>query len=177
MRQAVFLDRDGVINRKAPEGEYITRWKDFELLPGVAEAIRLLNVAGFAVVVASNQRCVAKELISRQELESIHRSMVDQLAAMNARIDAVYYCPHENEARCNCRKPAPGMLLQAAQQHDLELKGSWMVGDSDSDIEAGKAVGSRTVRILRSGVLPLIASELTAESLFVAVQKILASLM
>src|SRR6516225_930799 len=128
MRRAVFLDRDGVINRKAPEGQYVTRWQDFEFLPQVAEAIQLLNRAELAVIIVSNQRCVAKGLITTENLEAIHRRMLDQLAAVNARIKAVYYCPHDNTPPCSCRKPAAGMLVQAALDHSIDLSRSWMVG-------------------------------------------------
>jgi D-glycero-D-manno-heptose 1,7-bisphosphate phosphatase len=94
MSRAAFLDRDGVINRKAPEGQYITRWEDFQFLPRVAEAITLLNRAGFSAIVVSNQRCVAKGLLTIAELESIHERMLAQLAASNAPLAGVYYCPH-----------------------------------------------------------------------------------
>jgi D-glycero-D-manno-heptose 1,7-bisphosphate phosphatase len=144
MKRAVFLDRDGVINRKAEEGEYITRWEEFHFLPEVAEGIALLNEAGWSVIVISNQRCVAKGLLSIAELESIHRRMRGELTAAGARLDAVYYCPHEKEPACNCRKPAPGMLLKAAKEHQIDLKLSWMIGDSDTDIEAGRRAGCKT---------------------------------
>ncbi len=117
MKKAAFLDRDGVINRKAPEGQYVTRWEEMEFLPGAGEAIRLLNDAGFFVVVVSNQRCVAKGLISTDELESIHARMRGEFQVAGARIDAIYYCPHDDQPPCGCRKPQPGMLLEAARTH------------------------------------------------------------
>ena len=134
MKKAAFLDRDGVINRKAPEGEYVTRWEDMEFLPGTREAIRLLNDAGFLVVVVSNQRCVAKGLITTEELESMHVRMCREFQAAGATIDAVYYCPHDYQPPCGCRKPQPGMLLDAARAHDVQLAASWMIGDSDHDV-------------------------------------------
>jgi len=175
MRKAVFLDRDGIINRKAPEGQYITQWEDFEFLPRVAEGIQLLNRASYYVFVASNQRCVAKGLITSRQLEAMHFRMIDQLAAAHARIDAVYYCPHDNDPPCACRKPAPGMLLQAAHDHSLDLEASWMVGDSDLDIKAGKAAGCRTVRILLPETVAEVTSDLTANSLLEAANRILGS--
>ena len=151
MNKAAFLDRDGVINRKAPkEDGYVTKWEEMEMLPGVAEAIALLNEAGFLVIVVSNQRSVAKGLITGAQLNSIHEKMCDALARAGATIHGVYYCPHELEPACNCRKPQPGMLLQAAGEYDIDLGASWMIGDSDKDVGAGKAVGCRTVRVLRS---------------------------
>lgn len=142
------MDRDGVINRKAPDGEYVTRWKDFHFLPGVAEAIAQLNQAGFSVIVVTNQRCVAKGLITQTELEKIHKRMSDHLASAGARVDAIYYCPHETGALCNCRKPEPGMLLEAARSRNLDLASSWMIGDSDIDIQAGKKAGCKTAQLV-----------------------------
>lgn len=148
MKRAVFLDRDGVINRKAAEGEYVTRWEDFHFLPGVAEAISLLERAGWSVIVISNQRCVAKGLLTIAELETIHRKMLEELARSGAKLDGIYYCPHDKEPPCACRKPSPGMLLTAAEEHQIDLASSWVVGDSENDMEAGKRAGCRTVRIV-----------------------------
>ena len=173
MPKAAFLDRDGVINRKAPEGQYVTRWEDFEFLPRVAEAIALLGRAGFSVIVVSNQRGVAKGLLTITELELIHARMLKQLAAAAAHLTAVYYCPHDSGPSCTCRKPAPGMLFQAAREHGIELASSWMVGDSDIDMEAGKAAGCRTVRVLANGTLPEVAGDLTVHSLFEAAEELI----
>lgn len=146
--RAVFLDRDGVINQKAPEGGYVTRWEDFRVLPGVVEGIVQLNRAGFSVIVATNQRCVAKGLITEGDLNQLHQRMVEYFAHEGARIDAIYYCPHEIEPPCPCRKPAPGMLLDAARSHDLDLTASWMIGDSVIDIQAGRNAGCKTVGLV-----------------------------
>jgi D-glycero-D-manno-heptose 1,7-bisphosphate phosphatase len=172
MHRAVFLDRDGVINVKAPEGQYIRRWEEFRFLPEVADAIALLNRAGFAVIVVSNQRGVAKGLMTLDALEEIHRRMLAHLSDSKAKIDAVYYCPHSADASCTCRKPAPGMLLQAAKDHSIDLHNSWMVGDSDSDILAGKNAGCRTVRIVRLGAAMEVPSDFTFRSLTEAVTAI-----
>ena len=150
MKRAMFLDRDGVINRKPPEGRYVTSWEETELLPGVVEGITLLNRAGFCVIVVTNQRCVAKGLITVADLEEIHRRMSETLARSGATIDAVYYCPHDIRPPCQCRKPAPGMLLDAALSHGIDLPSSWMIGDSDIDIEAGRNAGCKTVRLLET---------------------------
>jgi D-glycero-D-manno-heptose 1,7-bisphosphate phosphatase len=144
----VFLDRDGVINRKAPKGRYVTRWEDFHVLPGAVEGITLLNRAGFCVIVVTNQRCIAKGLMTVADLEKMHQRMSDLLAQAGATIDAIYYCPHELEQSCHCRKPAPGMLLDAARSRGIELPVSWMIGDSDIDIEAGRNAGCKTARLL-----------------------------
>lgn len=144
MIRAVFLDRDGVINQNPREGEYVTRWEDFHVLPGVVEGITLLNRAGFSVIVVTNQRCVARGLMSLVELETMHERMTNLLAQAGAIIDGTYYCPHEMEPSCECRKPAPGMLLNAAHSRDIELSASWMIGDSDTDVEAGRNAGCKT---------------------------------
>jgi len=148
MTRAVFLDRDGVINRKPPEGDYVTRWEDFHILPGVAEGIALLNRAGFLVIVVTNQRCIAKGLMSAAELEKMHKRMTELLAKAGAIVDETFYCPHEIELGCDCRKPAPGMLLNAARLRGIELSASWMIGDSEIDVEAGRRAGCKTVRLM-----------------------------
>jgi D-glycero-D-manno-heptose 1,7-bisphosphate phosphatase len=148
MKRAVFLDRDGVINRKAREGAYVTRWEEFHFLPEVAEGIALLNKAGWSVIVISNQRCVAKGLLTIEELESLHQRMREELVAAGARLDGIYYCPHEVWPACSCRKPAPGMLLTAAKEHQIDLQGSWMIGDSETDMEAGKRAGCKTAKLV-----------------------------
>jgi D-glycero-D-manno-heptose 1,7-bisphosphate phosphatase len=173
MNRAVFLDRDGVINRKAPEGEYVTRWEDVEFLPGVAEATASLVQAGFSVIVISNQRCVSKGLLTMSELGSIHQRMCQKLASSGAVITDGYYCPHDYQPPCECRKPAPGLLLTAAREHDIDLTASWMIGDSDIDVEAGKKAGCRTARIQMTGDHARGGADVFADSLFDAVQQIL----
>jgi len=173
MMRAAFLDRDGVINRRPPEGQYVTRWEELQILPGVPEAIALLTQAGFCVLTVSNQRCVAKGLLTAAELESIHKRMCQDLAAQGAEITEVYYCPHELEPPCGCRKPAPGMLLTAARAHQIDLSASWMIGDSDIDIEAGRNAGCRTVRIVTGDEVPTEAGDLIAPSLLEAVQQLM----
>lgn len=173
MKKAAFLDRDGVINRKSPEGQYVTRWEEMEFLPGVAEAIASLVKAGFLVIVVSNQRCVAKGLLTAAQLDSIHQRMCNKLAADGAEIMAVYCCPHDRQPACSCRKPAPGMLFNAARDHEVNLAQSWMIGDSDTDIEAGKSAGCRTARILKVAEMPPRGADLFAQSLIDAVRQIL----
>jgi D-glycero-D-manno-heptose 1,7-bisphosphate phosphatase len=173
MNKAVFLDRDGVINRKAPGNGYITRWEDVEFLPGVARAIGLLNRAGFRVIVVSNQRCVAKGLVTLPELDEIHRRMREVLASQQAVVDAVYYCPHELEPPCPCRKPRPGLLLNAAREHAIVLAESWMIGDSEGDVEAGRNAGCRTARLLTNSETRNGNADLTGLSLIEVVHQVL----
>jgi len=172
MKRGVFLDRDGVINRKASEDEYITRWEDFHFLPDVADGIALLNRAGWSVIVISNQRCVAKGLLSVATLEAMHQRMSEELGAAGAKVDGIYYCPHEKDAACNCRKPAPGMLLAAAKEHQIDLRSSWMIGDSETDVEAGRRAGCRTAQLVTNPESVGGDADLYARSLVEASRKI-----
>jgi histidinol-phosphate phosphatase family protein len=145
LRRAVFLDRDGVIIRKAPENDYITAWEQVKFLPGVGQALRELKQNGFLLIIVTNQSAVSRNELAVDVLELIHKRMVHHLAQESVTIDAIYYCPHDRNGNCQCRKPRPRMLLQAAEEHGLDLQQSWMVGDAPSDIEAGRAAGCRTV--------------------------------
>ncbi len=144
-RRAVFLDRDGTIN---VERDYLYRIEDFEFIDGAPEAIRRLKDAGFLVVVVTNQSGVARGYFGLEDVQVLHRHIQDELGKVGAAIDAFYVCPHhpsagrgEFLADCSCRKGRPGMLLQAAAEHGLDLAGSFMVGDKLADIEAGLAAG------------------------------------
>ena len=172
MRKAAFLDRDGVINQKLPEGQYVTCWEEMKFLPGVIEAIASLNRAGFHVVVVSNQRCIAKGLLTTDDLDLIHERMRKGFASDGALIDGIYYCSHDEHPPCGCRKPAPGLLLKAAIEHEIDLTSSWMIGDSDVDIGAGKSAGCKTVRILKCDEVPNGSADLFARSLLDAVCQI-----
>ena len=145
--RTVFLDRDGVLNRKMPEGEYVTAWQHFELLPGVPEAIARLNQAGLRVVVVTNQRGIALGLYTAADVEHIHSQLRVLLAKSGAHIDGFYFCPHDKK-ECDCRKPLPGLFEQAkAQFPEIEAAASIMIGDSLSDIEFGRNVGMQTIFI------------------------------
>jgi len=145
-RRCVFLDRDGVINRKPPEGEYIRTWMEFHFLPGITDWIRLFNALGLLVLVVTNQRGVARGLVRSEDLEEIHRNMTEELSRHGARIDEVFCCPHE-EGSCECRKPKPGLVLAAQQKWNIDLVGSVLLGDSDSDSRMAEACGLTFVRV------------------------------
>ncbi len=154
-QKAIFIDRDGTINR------YVGFLRDinlFELLPGVADAIKAINASGYLAIVASNQPVIARGEVTVEKLESIHHKMETLLGAEGAYVDAIYYCPHhphkgfagevaELKFDCECRKPKPGMLLQAAARYNIDLTASWMIGDSENDIKAGIAAGCKTALI------------------------------
>ncbi len=149
----VLLDRDGTLNRKAPEGAYVTEPDGLELLPGAGEAVRRLNDAGIPVAVVTNQRCVALGLVTEAMLEQIHARLRADLCAAGAHVDAIYHCPH-HEGACVCRKPAPGMLEAAATAFGVPASEAVMVGDSDSDVEAGRRFGSRTIHLTSTSPAP-----------------------
>jgi D-glycero-D-manno-heptose 1,7-bisphosphate phosphatase len=143
----VFLDRDGVLNRKMPEGGYVTDAAHFEWLPGAKEAVARMNHARVTVILVTNQRAIALGLIDDRELASIHTRMQDDLARHGAHLDAIYYCPHDR-GECHCRKPATGLFEQALQQFpEANSENSVVIGDSLSDIVAGKRLGMKTVFI------------------------------
>ena len=143
----VFLDRDGVINRKAREGEYVASWKDFVLLPGVERAIALLNQSSRKVIVVTNQRGIALRRYSEAEVASVHESLRGYLSSRGAHLDAIYICPHDY-GQCTCRKPATGLLEQAFRDFpEASASNSVMIGDTESDILAGTRMGMRTVLI------------------------------
>ncbi|MGH9774614.1 MAG: D-glycero-alpha-D-manno-heptose-1,7-bisphosphate 7-phosphatase [Candidatus Acidiferrales bacterium] len=144
-RRAVFLDRYGTI---ADETGYVNHIERFNVFPFAAAAIRRLNEAGLAVVVVTNQSGVAHELFPAELVHRVHEKMIAQLASGGARVDAIYFCPHKTEDDCECRKPNPGMLHRAAQEHDLDLAKSWVVGDRFADLEMGRPVGCRGILVL-----------------------------
>ena len=144
MNKAVFLDRDNTIARDVP---YCSRPEDFELLPTVPEAIKLLNGKGFKVIVITNQSGIARGYFTEETLSQIHRKMQDELLLHGASIDGIYYCPHHPDDGCGCRKPKTALFHKAAAEHNIDFGSSYMVGDMPLDIAAGKALGCKTVLV------------------------------
>jgi D-glycero-D-manno-heptose 1,7-bisphosphate phosphatase len=176
--KAVFLDRDGVINRKAPEGEYIATWAEMEFCPGVLPAALGLKEAGFKIIVVTNQRGIALQKVRPENLTDIHSRMKEIFASQGVELAGIYFCPHDTTENCSCRKPRPGLLLQAAADHGLDLSSSWMVGDAASDIAAGRAAGCQTARIFlsQSAEEQNVKADITARDLPDAVRQILATM-
>ena len=145
--QTVFLDRDGVLNRKAPEGQYVARWDVFHPLPGIEKALRLLNQAKLPVYVVTNQRGVALGLYSEDDVYRLHARLADELAEHGAHVDGFFFCPHD-KGECTCRKPGPGLFEQARALHpEIDFATSIIIGDSLSDMEAGLRLGMHTLFI------------------------------
>lgn len=147
-KKALFLDRDGVINEFPGDGKYILSRADFRLRKEIVPLIRFARSAGYLVVVVTNQRAVSRGLLSPEGLDKIHAYMRDLLVVEDAPVDAVYACMHGFD-ECACRKPKPGMLLQAAKDLDIDLGESVMVGDHGTDMEAGKAAGCKLCLLIK----------------------------
>ncbi len=158
-QKAVFLDRDGTINKYVG---FLRNINDFELIDGVAEAIKKINASGYLAIVVTNQPVVARGEVAFQELEEIHNKMETELGLQGAYLDAIYYCPHhphkgyegevpELKIECDCRKPKPGMLLKAADDYNIDLSQSYMIGDGENDIKAGLAAGCKAILVNGAG--------------------------
>lgn len=154
LRPAIFLDRDGVV---IEDVHYLASPSQVKFVPGSADAIASLNQAGWPVVIVTNQAGVGRGLFALEAVHEVHQHLSEQLAGYGARIEAYYFCPHHPTAElpnyrvaCACRKPQPGMLKQAAAELGLDLANSWMIGDRESDLEAGSAAGTRTI-LVRTG--------------------------
>lgn len=165
-QKAIFLDRDGTINKYVG---FLRKTEQFELLDGVSEAIKKINQSGYLAVVITNQPVIARGEVTYEGLQEIHNKMETLLGKDGAYLDAIYYCPHhpdsgfEGEIKelkidCNCRKPKPGLLLQAAKELNIDLTQSWMIGDSDTDVKAGEAAGCKGRRIEEGKLLEVIKS-------------------
>ena len=159
-QKAIFLDRDGTINKYV---DFLTKPEQFELLPGVAEAIKMINKSGYLAIVVTNQPVIARGNCTWDELQQIHNKMETELGKDGAFLDAIYICPHhkdkgfegerpEYKFDCECRKPKPGLLLQAAKVFNIDLSKSIMIGDSEIDIEAGKNAGISNLFLLTTDI-------------------------
>lgn len=155
LRPAAFLDRDGVINI---DSAYLSRWEDFQFVPGSVEAMRQLQQAGYALVVVTNQSGIARGYYSEDDYQQLTRQMRAALQAQGVALAGVYHCPHHPSGKvpelavdCDCRKPAPGMILQAARELQLDLPASLLVGDKGSDIQAARAAGVGRAYLVHSG--------------------------
>lgn len=152
-RPAVFLDRDGVINRE--RGEHTWRMEDFEVLPTVAEAVRAINATGRPVIVITNQSGIGSGLYGHADVSRLHDYLHAHLASQGAHLDAVYYCPHHpSRGRCLCRKPGSLLLERAIARFNIDPQGTVMVGDRERDVEAAAAVGVRGILVAPN--LPLL---------------------
>lgn len=146
MSRVLFLDRDGVLNVEG--GKHITHPDDLHLLPGSAEAVARLTACGWQVFVYTNQSGVGRGYMTMSDLDAIHDRLIGLMEAAGGKIEQIYACPHGPEDGCSCRKPKPGLLFRAAEEHSLNLTDCCAVGDSARDIAAGHAAGCRTILVL-----------------------------
>ena len=144
--RAIFLDRDGVICQN--RSDHVKSWQEFEFLPEAKHSLAALSQLNLPIVVVTNQAAVNRGLTSASVVEDIHRRMVAEITAAGGRIDKIIYCPHRPEEKCTCRKPEPGMLLQAAREMNIDLANSYFVGDAATDMIAARKVGCRSFLVL-----------------------------
>ena len=153
--KAIFLDRDGTLNKYVG---FLRNLQDLELIDGVCDAIKKINKSEYLAIVITNQPVIARGEVTEKELEEIHNKLETLLGNEGAFVDAIYYCPHHPDSgfdgeikalkiECNCRKPKPGLLLKAAEDYNIDLEKSWMIGDSDNDVKAGEAAGCSCIKI------------------------------
>jgi len=146
-KKVVFLDRDGVINKKAEQANYIKEWGKFEFLPGAVDSIKELTQRGYNIYLITNQPGIARGSLTKQELDLIHQKMQEELEKNRAKINAIYACPHNWDEGCECRKPKPGLLFQAAKENHIDLTKAVFVGDDERDVQAGQLAGCKTILV------------------------------
>ena len=165
-RRAILLDRDGVLNQKAPQGQYIGSPEQFVWLPGALDALRHLREAGYRVILISNQAGIARGMLTWEGLHAVEDRMRREAEAAGGEINAIYVCPHHWDEKCACRKPNPGMLFQAQRDHHLDLSRTWFLGDDERDVQAGEAAGCKTGLVTSNkGLNEWIQEVLASESL------------
>jgi histidinol-phosphate phosphatase family protein len=162
-KKVIFLDRDGVINKKPPKADYVKRWKEFEFLPGALEGLELLSKAGYDLYVITNQPGIARGLMSREDLDAVHANMQQKMGERGIALRGIYACLHGWDEGCDCRKPKPGLLYQAANENYFDATKATFIGDDSRDIDAGEAVGCRTI-LAKEGDLPSVVQSLIRES-------------
>jgi D-glycero-D-manno-heptose 1,7-bisphosphate phosphatase len=145
LRPAVFLDRDGVINRN--RSDYVKSWAEYEFLPGAQTALQKLDRLHWPVVVVSNQSAIGRGMMARATVDDINRRMMEAVRRAGGRIDEVAYCPHRPDEHCACRKPQPGLLLDAARRLHIDLRQSFLIGDAETDILAAQAAGCHPILV------------------------------
>ncbi len=174
-KKAIFLDRDGTI---CEDVNYLSRPDELKIFPFAAEAVRLLNENNFLVILITNQSGIARGYFDENALHEIHEKLISELAEQNAKLDAVYFCPHNSDDNCACRKPKTGMLEQATKDFSIDLGNSWIIGDKVIDIETGFNAGTKTALVLTGyGRKDIEKSkrnpDIVAENLFETVKRII----
>lgn len=145
MHKAVFLDRDGVLSKERPD--YVKTPDELELLPGIGEPLKRLREKGYLLVVVTNQSAVGRGLTTHDQVAKIHEKLRIELGKLGCSVDGVYYCPHHPDEECYCRKPAPGLILRAAEELSIDISRSWVIGDKELDLIAAERAGCRAVKV------------------------------
>ena len=159
---AVFLDRDGIINKH--RNDYVKNLNEFEILNDVPYYLKKLRDLGFKLIIITNQSAINRGLTTLEQVKQMHEFLEEELKRDDCYIDGIYLCPHRPDENCDCRKPKTKLFLEAAKKHNIDLIGSWVIGDSETDIEAGTRIGCRTIKIDTNGSLEE-AVEIIARSL------------
>lgn len=148
----IFLDRDGIINEDRKD--FVKTRNEFRFVPGIIDSIKKLNENGFEIIIVTNQSGVAGGFYTEKDLNEIHENMLEQMGKKDATVKDIFYCPHHPQGKvdkyrkiCDCRKPKPGLILKAAKKYNIDPSETWMIGDSERNIEAGRRAGCRTIRI------------------------------
>ena len=149
MHPAIFLDRDGVII--ANRSDYVRSWTDVEIYPQALTTLAALRGKAYKIIIVTNQSPIGRGILSRTQVDEINRRLILEIEAAGGAVDGVYVCPHHPDDGCDCRKPQPGLLIQAAREHSIDLEESLMVGDALSDLQAGLAAGVGQVALVRTG--------------------------
>jgi len=158
MTKAFFLDRDGVINQERKD--YVKKLDEFEIIDDIADAIKIIKSHGFLVIIITNQSAINRKLLSIEMLNKIHEKLKSHLKKNNTSIDKIYFCPHTPSEKCKCRKPKPGLIIQAINDFNIDISQSFMIGDSKTDIEAAKSAGCKGILLKKSQTLLEVVSDL-----------------
>jgi D-glycero-D-manno-heptose 1,7-bisphosphate phosphatase len=153
LKGAVFVDRDGVICRN--RRDHVKTWQEFAFVPGAVEALVRLASSNLYIIVVTNQAIINRRIASEQSVIEIHDRMVERVGAAGGRIDGVLYCPHREDENCSCRKPRPGLILEAAARHGIDVSESYLIGDAESDLVAGRVAGCVRRYLVLTGRGPL----------------------
>jgi D-glycero-D-manno-heptose 1,7-bisphosphate phosphatase len=163
LEKVIFLDRDGVINYDSPD--YVKSWDEFRFLPGSLEALAALTAAGYTLILITNQAGVGRGIIPAPVLEDMHRRLRQAVVEQGGRIFDIFHCPHPPDDNCGCRKPAPGMILEAAARHRIDTAGAVMIGDNAKDIACGQRAGCGVTILVRTGNGPKALKEIADQGI------------
>ena len=151
MNKAIFLDRDGVINKERKD--YVKTVSELEIFENISWCVKELKQRNFLVIVITNQSAINRGLTTVEQIKNIHSHIQEFLKKSNVQIDGFYFCPHRPDENCSCRKPKPGLILNASNDFDIDLQSSWMIGDNESDVLAGQQAGCNTIQIKNNNEL------------------------